>query len=126
MSSNDIVHKLDESGRLVRIEPDGRETIVPIPKLRPMTEEEILQAALDDPDAQPLDFERLKPVPRVRSLRRALGLTQEEFSARYHIPIGTLRDWEQGRSIPDAPARAYLEVIAAEPDMVAKAFGRAA
>jgi putative transcriptional regulator len=32
---------------------------------------------------------------------------------RYRIPLGTLRDWEQGRSYPDAPARAYLEVIAA-------------
>ena len=34
-------------------------------------------------------------------MRRALGLTQEEFATRYHIPIGTLRDWEQGRAQPD-------------------------
>jgi putative transcriptional regulator len=91
-----------------------------------MTDEEILKAALSDPDAQPLDVSRLKPVPRVRSLRLGLRLTQEEFSERYHIPVGTLRDWEQGRSVPDAPARAYLEVIAAQPEMVAKAFERAA
>jgi DNA-binding transcriptional regulator YiaG len=31
----------------------------------------------------------------------AVGLTQEEFAGRYHIPIGTMRDWEQGRSEPD-------------------------
>ena len=43
------------------------------------------------------------------------GLTQEEFAARYKIPLGTLRDWEQGRSQPDAPARAYLHVIASDP-----------
>lgn len=126
MSNNDIIHKIDEAGRLVRVETDGSETVVPVVRPGAMTDEEILQAALDDPDALPLDFERLKMVPRVRSLRRALGLTQEEFSARYHIPVGTLRDWEQRRSVPDAPARAYLEVIAAEPDMVAKAFVRAA
>ena len=41
-----------------------------------------------------------------------LGFTQEEFAARYQIPIGTLRDWEQGRTEPDQPARAYLKVIA--------------
>lgn len=65
-----------------------------------LTDAEVHAAALDDPDARPLTdaaLSRMKPVPRVRTLRRALGLTQEEFAARYRIPIGTLRDWEQGR-----------------------------
>jgi putative transcriptional regulator len=90
-----------------------------------LTDEEVHMAALADPDAQPLTAERLarmKRVPRARTLRRALGLTQEEFAARYHIPIGTLRDWEQGRSEPDQPARAYLIVIAHDPDGVRRAL----
>jgi putative transcriptional regulator len=66
------------------------------------------------------ELARMKRVPRVKTLRRALMLTQEEFAARYHIPIGTLRDWEQGRTEPDAPARAYLKVIAADPNGVAR------
>lgn len=57
-------------------------------------------------------------VPRVKTLRRELGFTQEEFSLRYQIPIGTWRDWEQGRSEPDQPARAYLKVIARDPEWV--------
>ncbi|OYU49295.1 MAG: transcriptional regulator [Rhizobiales bacterium PAR1] len=65
---------------------------------------------------------RLKRYPKVAIIRLALGLTQEEFSTRYRIPIGTLRDWEQGRVTPDAPARAYLAVIAKEPRMVASVF----
>ena len=40
------------------------------------------------------------------SISRAFGLSQEEFAAQFHIPIGTLRDWEQGRKEPDA-ARPY-------------------
>jgi putative transcriptional regulator len=90
-----------------------------------LTDEEAHAAALADPDAQPLAEERLarlKRVPRSRTLRRALGLTQEEFAARYHIPLGTLRDWEQGRSEPDEPARAYLRVIARDPDGVCRAL----
>ena len=55
-------------------------------------------------------------------LRRALGLTQEEFADRYHIPLGTLRDWEQGRCEPDQPARAYLAVIAGAPEAVQRAL----
>jgi putative transcriptional regulator len=117
---------LDRSGQVWSLDPDGAKTLVDVPDPRPMTDEEVTQAALADPDAQPLDISRLKPVPRARSLRLALQLTPEEFANRYHIPVGTLRDWEQGRSVPDAPARAYLEVIAAEPEMVAKAFERAA
>lgn len=47
---------------------------------------------------------------RTKTMRRALGLTQEAFAMRYHISLGTLRDWEQGRSEPDQTARAYLTV----------------
>jgi putative transcriptional regulator len=49
----------------------------------------------------PEQLETARRVPRVHTLRRALGLTQEEFAARFHIPLGTLRDWEQGRTESD-------------------------
>jgi putative transcriptional regulator len=91
-----------------------------------MTDEEVTAEAMSDPDAQPMTPERLRNarrVPRTRTLRRALGLTQEEFAVRYHIPLGTLRDWEQGRCEPDQPARAYLTVIAHDPDGVKRALG---
>ena len=93
--------------------------------MRPMTEEEVHAAALCDPDAQPLTEERLarmRRVPRTKTLRRALGLTQEEFAARYQIPLGTLCDWEQGRAEPDQPARAYLRAIAGDPEAVRRAL----
>ena len=44
----------------------------------------------------------------------------------FRIPIGTLRDWEQHRAEPDACAKAYLAVIAAEPDVVRAALARSA
>lgn len=90
-----------------------------------MTERQRHQAALDDPDAQPLseeDFSRMKRTPQAKIIRRALGLSQEDFAARYHIPLGTLRDWEQGRVEPDQAARAYLKVIAREPETVREAL----
>jgi putative transcriptional regulator len=72
-----------------------------------------------DPDNLPWTPEQRanrKRVPRVNTLRRQLSLTQEQFAERYHIPIGTLRDWEQGRSEPEAPAKALLKLIAADPE----------
>jgi putative transcriptional regulator len=112
-------------GKLVRVYPDGREVALRKRPIRPMTDEEVHAAALSDPDNPPLTEERLKQlkrVPRVRTLRRALGLTQEEFAARFHIPLGTLRDWEQGRTEPDQPTQAYLKVIAQNPDGVKRAL----
>ena len=60
--------------------------------------------------------------PRGKIIRRALGLPQEEFAARFRTPLGTLRDWEQGAAEPDQAARAYLTVIARNPKAVAKAL----
>ncbi|MGA9568166.1 MAG: helix-turn-helix domain-containing protein [Candidatus Korobacteraceae bacterium] len=66
----------------------------------------------------------MKRVARVKVIRRALELTQEEFATRYHIPLGTLRDWEQGRAEPDQPTRAYLTLIARDPERVNRMLNR--
>ena len=89
------------------------------------TDAERGRAAARDPDAKPLtpaDFKRMRRTPQVKIIRRALALTQEEFARRFHIPLGTLRDWEQGAATPDQSARAYLTVIARNPDAVREAL----
>lgn len=50
------------------------------------------------------------------------GFSGKEYVPTYHIPIGTLRDWEQGRCEPDQPARAFLAVIAHDPEGVKRAL----
>ena len=78
----------------------------------------------DDPEDFDVTEEALERGFRSRNIRRtriALGLTQAEFAARFHVPVGTLRDWEQSRSTPPDFAVAYVRVIALHPDMVAKA-----
>ena len=90
-----------------------------------MTQGAIERAALADPDARPLtraDLQRMKRTPQAKIIRRALGMTQEEFAAHYRIPLGTLRDWEQGRATPDQPTQAYLTVIARSPREVQQAL----
>jgi putative transcriptional regulator len=60
-----------------------------------MTDAEIDAAALSDPDNPPHTPERekhLRRLPQVRQIRRAMHITQEEFAARFRIPLGTLRD----------------------------------
>ena len=124
-----IARRRKTDGKLVRVFPDGHEEPFPDPGPLPhLTEEEINAAALTDPDNPPRTPERerhLKRVPRVKVMRRALHLTQEEFAARFRIPLGTLRDWEQGKTEPDQAARAYLTVIARNPKAVTEALNTA-
>ena len=87
-------------------------------RLDAMSESALHQAALDDPDAQPMTHQQLASMQRVvrsKTIRRALGLTEEEFSARYQISLTTIRDWEAGRVQPDQTAKAYLKAIAGDP-----------
>ena len=51
-------------------------------------------------------------------------LSRKAFAERYQIPIGTLRDWEQQRKEPDAAAKAYLKVIASDPEAARRALDK--
>ena len=83
-----------------------------------------------DPDTPVLtkrELRELKPVaveqhPDVAAMRKRLRLSQGAFAQLFGIPLATVKDWEQGRRRPDAPARAYLRVIANEPKAVRRAL----
>ncbi len=57
-----------------------------------------------------------------RRVREDRAMTQEEFALRYGLDLATLRNWEQGRSKPDAAARAILWTIAHKPEAVEQAI----
>lgn len=61
-------------------------------------------------------------VPDVRAIRRALHMSQHEFADAYRIPLATLKNWEQRRRAPDAPAAAYLQAIARLPKLIREAL----
>ena len=125
MSKTTTIARMGRKGGLLRVKTDGTEEALDASPVAPMAMPEIEAAAARDRENPPVTSARpgqLRRVPRVKTLRRALALTQEEFAARYHIPLGTLRDWEQGRSEPDQPAKAYLTVIARDPKGVERAL----
>ena len=65
------------------------------------------------------------PTVDVRAVRRRLGLSQAAFAAKFGFQPATLRNWEQGRTRPDGPARVLLAVIARHPNAVEDALRRA-
>jgi putative transcriptional regulator len=132
MSENDtvVVRKLSD-GTMVQVLSDG--STIPYvdspgtdwARVLAMTEEEIEANALSDPDNPPItpeELARMRVFPHPKRIREKLKLTQEEFSERFEIPLGTLRDWEQGASYPDRAARTLLRVIEQDPEGVVKAL----
>jgi putative transcriptional regulator len=97
-------------------------------RLRAKTNDQVIAEARLDPSALPVEDREagsLGSVGRVslaKRIRWALRMSQAEFAKTFRIPLGTLRDWEQHRRDPDQAARAYLEVIAREPDVVRRAL----
>lgn len=122
------VERLDD-GTFVQILPDG--STRPLAddtdweRIRAMTEEEIEANALSDPDNPPLTDEelaRFHRVPDVESIRSKLNLSQEQFAARFGIPLSLIRDWERRVVFPDPAARTLLRVIERNPEAVAAAL----
>lgn len=103
-------------------------------RLRGTTEREIARQIASDPDVPEMSAADLRkarrvynpPVPDVKSLRHKLGLSQAEFAQRFGFSVRTVQQWEQGRSVPDRPARILLRVIETAPQAVERALATAA
>ncbi len=90
-----------------------------------MSGEEAHRNALADEDSQPMmpeQLARMRRAPNPRAIRLRLGMSQEAFAKQFQIPLGTLRDWEQGVHLPDTTAKTFLRVIEQDPAAVVQAL----
>ncbi|MGA7354238.1 MAG: helix-turn-helix domain-containing protein [Candidatus Cybelea sp.] len=58
------------------------------------------------------------PIPDVKALREGMGLTQAAFASRFRLSQRTVQQWEQGRALPDTPARILLKAIERAPEIL--------
>jgi putative transcriptional regulator len=99
-------------------------------RLRGTTEGEIARQIASDSDVAEMtaaDLRRARrgynpPVPNVKAIRHKLGLSQAAFARRFGFSVRTVQQWEQGRAVPDRPARILLRVIEAAPQTVERAL----
>jgi putative transcriptional regulator len=54
----------------------------------------------------------------IKRIREEYKLTQIQFAAMLGISVRTLRNWEQGRRVPEGPALVLLRVAAKHPQAV--------
>jgi putative transcriptional regulator len=104
--------------------PRGRGR-VDIKRVRSATDRDIARWIAEDPDTAPklprgakLRLIHNPPLPDVKGIRKKLGLTQAEFAQHFGLSRRTIEQWEQGRAIPDRPARILLAVIDHKPRVV--------
>lgn len=90
-----------------------------------LSDENVEQAALSDPDALPTPPESLTHFQQavdVKAIREKLSLTQAQFATTFHLSLATIQAWEQGQSLPDPVARTLLRVIERNPQAVKDAL----
>ena len=96
-------------------------------RLKGMSDAQLTENALSDPDNPPLtdlELERVGTARAVQRARAATGLSQSAFAKRFRINPGRLKDWEQGRTMPDSAALAYLRVIESEQKVVERVLAK--
>lgn len=71
--------------------------------------------------AKPARIDEFEPAD-VKSIREKLGKSQPQFALMIGVSVATLRNWEQGRRVPEGPARALLRVAAEDPEAVERAL----
>ena len=98
-----------------------------VDRVHATTDDEIARQIAADPDTAPDMAEvtewrvvRRPLAPDVRRIRTKLGLSQAAFAERFGLSTRTVQEWEQGRAVPDQPARVLLKVIEEAPDTVAR------
>ena len=110
-----IVHRTLEQIRRMRPKTDRT-------KIKKTTHAEIRRHMMEDGQSNASDLSDFAPVTPPQILRKHLGMTQSAFAKALRIPLSTLRNWEQGRVLPDPAARSLLKIVAKNPKIALKAL----
>ncbi|MHB8730799.1 MAG: helix-turn-helix domain-containing protein [bacterium] len=101
---------------------------VDLKRVRSTTDKDVAKWIAEDPDTAPelprgaqVRLTYNPPLPDVKGLRKKLGLTQADFAKHFGLSRRTIEQWEQGRAVPDRPARILLVVIESDPRAVERA-----
>jgi putative transcriptional regulator len=100
----------------------ARKPNVDLAKVDATTEEDIRRHMREDgydPDEDIRDEDIISPV----FIRKRLGMSQRQFAEAIHVPVATLQNWEQGRTLMDPSARALMTILAREPEAALRALG---
>ena len=91
-------------------------------KILATTEEDIRRHQIEDGEDPDAPLPDAQPRPDVKTIRTRLQMTQEIFAASIGVPVATVRNWEQSRTVMDPAARSLLRVLEREPAAALRAL----
>ena len=94
----------------------------PRPSLLQPTQADIRRHMIEDGEDPDAPLPAMRRVVPAADVRKHLGMSQPRFAAFIGVPVGTLRNWEQGRVMPDPAARALLTILDREPTAALRAL----
>jgi putative transcriptional regulator len=100
----------------------ARKPDMDLAKIDGTTEEDIRRHMREDgydPDQAIRDEDIISPAV----IRKRLGMSQRQFATAIRVPVATLQNWEQGRTLMDPSARALMTILAREPEAALRALG---
>jgi putative transcriptional regulator len=100
----------------------GRKPDVDLAKIDATTESDIHHHMRED-GYDPDESIRGEDIISPAVIRKRLGMSQRQFAAAIHVPVATLQNWEQGRTLMDPIARALMTILAREPKAALRALG---
>lgn len=83
--------------------------------LESTTEAQIRKQAIEDGEDPDIETGPALHVVPAGEVRRRLDLSQADFARAIHVPLKTVQNWEQGRTLPDPAARSLLTIVALAP-----------
>jgi putative transcriptional regulator len=111
VSRTNTVRARIDGDRVYLIASDGSETLL-VPEVDHARLDATDEAQIAAADAAA----RAEAAAHIRGLRARTGLSEAAFARRLNVSVETLRNWEQGKRLPQGPARALLRIIDKAPD----------
>lgn len=96
---------------------------IDLAKIDATTEDDIRRHMIED-GYDPDEAVREEDIVSPAIIRKRLGMSQRRFADAIHVPVATLQNWEQGRTLMDPSARALMTILAREPEAALRALGR--
>ena len=100
----------------------GGKPDVDLAKIDATTEDDIRRHMIED-GYDPEEAVRPEDIISPAVIRKRLGMSQRRFADAIHVPVATLQNWEQGRTLMDPSARALMTILAREPEAALRALG---
>ncbi len=115
-------HSAEYARRRARVDRKSLAATTEADIARHATEDESADAAAAFETARSEGRARIVSPLDVAAIRAKTGLSQDRFARAFRISPHTLRNWEQGRRVPDGPARALLLAIDKDPEALMRAL----